>query len=95
MMWFFLISDALTFSGFLAAYGFMRFEMLKYGRPRRCFYTFSFFTRRTSIVICCLNDLYLNYEFVTMVLAVNAGNKNNKKGVVLWMALTIVGGITF
>ena len=25
MMWVFLISDALTFSGFLAAYGFMRF----------------------------------------------------------------------
>ena len=30
-----------------------------------------------------------------MVLAVNAGNKNNKNGVILWMALTIVGGITF
>ena len=26
MMWFFLVSDALTFSGFLAAYGFMRFK---------------------------------------------------------------------
>ena len=25
MMWYFLISDALTFSGFLTAYGFMRF----------------------------------------------------------------------
>ena len=26
MMWFFLITDALTFSGFLAAYGFSRFK---------------------------------------------------------------------
>ena len=25
MMWFFIVSDALTFSGFLAAYGFSRF----------------------------------------------------------------------
>ena len=30
-----------------------------------------------------------------MVLAVNAGNKKDKKGVILWMALTIVGGFTF
>ena len=26
MMWFFIVSDALTFSGFLAAYGFSRFK---------------------------------------------------------------------
>ena len=26
MMWFFLVSDALTFAGFLCAYGFMRFK---------------------------------------------------------------------
>jgi len=26
MMWFFILSDALTFSGFLAAYGFSRFK---------------------------------------------------------------------
>ena len=26
MMWFFLVTDALTFSGFLAAYGFSRFK---------------------------------------------------------------------
>ena len=63
MMWFFLISDALTFSGFLAAYGFMRFEMLKYGQSQKMFLHIFLFTRRTSIVICCLNDLYLNYEF--------------------------------
>ena len=27
MMWFFILSDALTFSGFLAAYGFSRFKI--------------------------------------------------------------------
>ena len=30
-----------------------------------------------------------------MVLAVNAGHKMNKKGVVFWMFLTIIGGFTF
>ena len=29
MMWFFIVSDALTFSGFLAAYGFSRFKSRK------------------------------------------------------------------
>ena len=29
MMWFFIVSDALTFSGFLAAYGFSRFKFIK------------------------------------------------------------------
>jgi len=28
MMWFFIVSDALTFSGFLAAYGFSRFKFI-------------------------------------------------------------------
>lgn len=32
---------------------------------------------------------------VTMVLAVNEGHKNNKNKVILWMGLTIFGGITF
>ena len=28
MMWFFIVSDALTFTGFLAAYGFSRFKFI-------------------------------------------------------------------
>ena len=28
MMWFFIVSDALTFSAFLAAYGFSRFKFI-------------------------------------------------------------------
>ena len=29
MMWFFILSDALTFTGFLAAYGFSRFKFIE------------------------------------------------------------------
>ena len=32
---------------------------------------------------------------VTMVLAVHAGHKGDKKGVIKWMAWTIVGGLAF
>ena len=28
MMWFFIVSDALTFSGFIASYGFSRFKFI-------------------------------------------------------------------
>ena len=96
MMWFFLISDALTFSGFLAAYGFIRF---KYGDvwpiAEEVFTHFPFMHGEHPLLFVALMTFILIMSSVTMVLAVNAGNKNNKKGVVLWMALTILGGITF
>ena len=30
MMWFFIVSDALTFTGFLVSYGFSRFKNINY-----------------------------------------------------------------
>ena len=96
MMWFFLISDALTFSGFLAAYGFMRFRNAEiWPVPEDVFTHFPFLQGEHPLLFVALMTFILIMSSVTMVLAVNAGNKNNKKGVVLWMALTIVGGITF
>jgi len=96
MMWFFLISDALTFSGFLAAYGFMRFRNADiWPVPEDVFTHFPFLQGEHPLLFVALMTFILIMSSVTMVLAVNAGNKNNKKGVVLWMALTIVGGITF
>ena len=96
MMWFFLISDALTFSGFLAAYGFMRFRNAEiWPVPEDVFTHFPFLQGEHPLLFVALMTFILIMSSVTMVLAVNAGNKNNKKGVVLWMALTIVGGVTF
>jgi cytochrome c oxidase subunit 3 len=42
MMWFFIVSDALTFSGF-AAYGFSRFKFITWPIADEVFYTLSFF----------------------------------------------------
>lgn len=41
MMWFFIVSDALTFSGFLAAYGFSRFKFIdSWPIATKCLLTF-------------------------------------------------------
>ena len=96
MMWFFLISDALTFSGFLAAYGFMRFKYeTVWPVAEEVFTHFPFLHGDHPLLFVALMTFILIMSSVTMVLAVNAGNKNDKKGVVLWMALTIVGGFMF
>lgn len=96
MMWFFLISDALTFSGFLAAYGFMRFRNADiWPVPEDVFTHFPFLQGEHPLLFVALMTFILIMSSVTMVLAVNAGNKKDKKGVILWMALTILGGFTF
>ena len=64
MMWFFLISDALTFSGFLAAYGFMRFRNAEiWPVPEDVFTHFPFLQGEHPLLFVAFNDLYLNYEF--------------------------------
>jgi len=96
MMWFFLVSDALTFSGFLAAYGFMRFKYSHLWPIAEDVFThFPFLKGDHPLLFVALMTFILIMSSVTMVLAVNAGNKNDKKSVTLWMLLTIIGGFTF
>jgi cytochrome c oxidase subunit 3 len=96
MMWFFLVSDALTFSGFLSAYGFMRFKYSHVWPVAEDVFThFPFLHGDHPLLFVALMTFILIMSSVTMVLAVNSGHKNDKKGVILWMALTIVGGFTF
>ncbi len=97
MMWFFIVSDALTFSGFLAAYGFSRFKFIEtwpladevfthvpfmHGNPQPMLYV-AFMT------------FILIFSSVTMVLAVDAGHQLNKKKVTIYLFLTIIGGLIF
>ncbi|MBX2827736.1 MAG: cytochrome c oxidase subunit 3 [Flavobacteriaceae bacterium] len=97
MMWFFIVSDALTFSGFIAAYGFSRFKFIDawpiadevfthvpflHGVPAPMYYV-AFMT------------LVLIFSSVTMVLAVDAGHRMQKKKVIWYMFFTIIGGAIF
>ena len=96
MMWFFLITDALTFSGFLAAYGFSRFKYQDvWPVAEEVFTHFPFLHGDHPLLFVALMTFILIMSSVTMVLAVNYGHKMNKKQVILWLSLTIFGGILF
>ena len=96
MMWFFLITDALTFSAFLAGYGFSRFKYPDvWPVPEDVFTHFPFISGEHPLLFVALMTFILIMSSVTMVLAVNYGHKMQKKKVVLWLSLTIVGGLMF
>ena len=96
MMWFFLMTDALTFSGFLAAYGFSRFKFVDiWPSPEDVFTHFPFLHGDHPLLFVALMTFILIMSSVTMVLAVNYGHKMQKNKVILWMSLTIIGGSMF
>mgnify|MGYP001347763887 CR=1 FL=1 len=96
MMWFFLITDALTFSAFLAAYGFYRFKLPEvWPNPEDVFSHFPFLHGEHPLLFVALMTFILIMSSVTMVLAVNYGHKMQKNKVILWLSLTIIGGCMF
>ena len=97
MMWFFITSDALTFSGFLAAYGFSRFKFIEeWPIADEVFNHFPFLHGVDApMYYVALMTFILIFSSVTMVLAVDAGHEMKKDKVVTYMALTILGGIIF
>jgi cytochrome c oxidase subunit III len=97
MMWFFIVSDALTFSGFLAAYGFSRFKFIEtWPLPDEVFTHFPFMHGvEAPMYYVALMTFILIFSSVTMVLAVDAGHHLNKAKVAFYMFLTIIGGLIF
>jgi len=97
MMWFFIVSDALTFSGFLAAYGFSRFKFIDaWPIADEVFTHVPFFHgQELPMIYVAFMTFILIMSSVTMVLAVDAGHKLNKSKVTLYMFLTIIGGLIF
>ncbi len=96
MMWFFLVSDALTFSGFLAAYGFSRFKFIEtWPIADEVFTHVPFFHGNYPMYYVAFMTFILIMSSVTMVLAVDAGHKMQKTKVIWYMFLTIIGGAIF
>lgn len=112
MMWFFLMSDAFTFSAFLVTYGLIRFsfpawdpavhgEIFKFSQeywpiPDQVFNAIPFFHGLSApLVFVGLMTFILIMSSVTMVLAVEAGHRNDKADVCKWMLWTMLGGIAF
>jgi cytochrome c oxidase subunit 3 len=110
MMWFFLLSDAFTFSALLVTYGLIRFSHPAYEGtadafvfsteywpiPEMVFDAIPFFHGvHAPLVFVGLMTFVLILSSVTMVLAVEAGHRMDRAGVEKWMLWTILGGITF
>jgi cytochrome c oxidase subunit III len=97
MMWFFLVSDALTFSSLLIYYAAQRstYQGDKWAQPDIVFSHFPFVSGHVPLLFVSLMTFILIMSSVTMVLAVEAGHRFHRKGVIIWLALTIVGGFMF
>lgn len=95
MMWYFLVSDAFTFAGFLIAYGTLRFSSMTWPLPDFVFAKIPFYSGEAPLIFVTFMTFVLIISSVTMVRAVQEGHHGNKKGVVFWMLLTILGGLTF
>lgn len=110
MMWFFLLSDAFTFSALLITYGMVRsahaayhgtvdaftFSSHYWPIPEKVYDSIPFFHGvHAPLVFVGLMTFILIMSSVTMVLAVEAGHRMDRAAVEKWMLWTIVGGIAF
>lgn len=110
MMWFFLLSDAFTFSALLITYGLVRsahqayegareaftFSQAYWPIPERVFDAVPFFHGwEAPLVFVGIMTFILIMSSVTMVLAVEAGHRMDRVAVEKWMLWTLIGGITF
>ncbi len=109
MMWFFLLSDAFTFSALLITYGLVRsshpgydgaiedfvFSQAYWPVPEKVYEAVPFITMELPLVFVGIMTFILIMSSVTMVLAVEAGHRMDRKAVEKWMLWTIIGGLTF
>jgi cytochrome c oxidase subunit 3 len=97
MMWFFLLSDAFTFSSLLISYGALRFSAAVWPAADKVFQSIpgTSIDHGAPLVFVGIMTFILILSSVTMVMAVEAGHRNAKKEVFWWMIATIVGGFMF
>ena len=96
MMWVFIVSDALTFSGFLAAYGLTRFKFIdSWPIADEVFTHIPFVHGNYPMIYVAFMTFVLIASSVTMVLAVDAGHQMKKNKVAWYMFATIIGGLIF
>jgi cytochrome c oxidase subunit III len=110
MMWFFLLSDAFTFSALLITYGLVRsahtaytgavdaftFNVGYWPIPEKVYDGLPFLHGvHAPLVFVGIMTFILIMSSVTMVLAVEAGHRMDRVAVEKWMLWTILGGLTF
>jgi cytochrome c oxidase subunit 3 len=96
MMWFFLVSDALTFGGFLVGLGFVRHTYTgAWPIGEEVFRKIPFTEADLPLLYVAIMTFILIVSSVTMVLAVEAGHRMDRRGVTKWMFATVLGGMFF
>ena len=110
MMWFFLLSDAFTFSALLITYGFIRyshdayegavsafqFSQTHWPIPEKVFASLPFLHGvNAPLIFVGIMTFVLIMSSVTMVLAVEAGHRKDRAEVEKWMLWTLLGGAAF
>src|SRR5262249_52304293 len=84
-MWIFLLTDAMSFGGLLLSYGILRAGSHNWPDP----------STRLGIPFTAVMTFDLIVSSVTMVLALAAAQEKDKKKLLLWLGLTILGGLFF
>ncbi len=99
MMWFFLVSDGLTFGGLLTALGYAKFSNIEsvsaWPSGESVFFHFPFTHAELPLLYVAFMTFILIVSSVTMVLAVEAGHRMDKRGVIKWLLWTVIGGLIF
>ena len=84
-MWIFLVTDAMSFSGFLLAYGILR-SSHDWPNPVDALGGVALSGFMTFLLIC---------SSVSMVLSIDACKQKDRKGMLQWLGVTIGGGVAF
>src|SRR5690606_28272820 len=97
MIWLFILSDSLTFSGFLASYGLSRFKFADiWPIPDEVYNHVPFLHGvEAPMYFVAFMTFVLIFSSVTMVLAVDAGSRMQRKKVAFYLFLTLLGGFVF
>ena len=85
-MWLFIVSDTLTFSALLITYSYSRLTNPDWPKP---------FPISPAIIFSTSMTVVLLASSLTMVMAVMASQRGDRKHTVLWLIATMVGGLTF
>lgn len=83
-MWIFLVTDAMSFSGFLIAYAVLRIK-LEWPSP----------AEYLGVILSGIATFLLVCSSVSMVLSIDACKQRNREAMLRWLFVTICGGAIF
>jgi heme/copper-type cytochrome/quinol oxidase subunit 3 len=84
-MWIFLLTDAMSFSGLLLGYGILRAGSHDWPNP----------AERLGIPSTAVMTFALICSSVSMVMALESAKQRDRKKLLRWLGLTILGGVFF